>query len=59
MAYTISSDSVGLAIGSTAETASDVHEALRIARCMKRAWQTLQSQTKRATESTATTCWNA
>jgi hypothetical protein len=34
MAYTISSDTVGLAIDSTAETASDVYEALSIARQM-------------------------
>ena len=34
MAYTVSSDSVGLAIDSMAETASDVHEALSIARQM-------------------------
>jgi hypothetical protein len=34
MAYTVSSDTVGLAIDSTTETASDVHEALSIARQM-------------------------
>ena len=34
MAYTVSSDSVGLAIDSMAETAIDVHEALSIARQM-------------------------
>jgi hypothetical protein len=34
MAYTVTSDSVGLAIDSTAETVSDVHEALSIARQM-------------------------
>jgi hypothetical protein len=34
MAYTITSDSVGLAIDSMAETANDVHEALSIARQM-------------------------
>jgi hypothetical protein len=34
MAYTVTCDSVGLAIDSMAETASDVHEALSIARQM-------------------------
>jgi hypothetical protein len=34
MAYTVTSDAVGLAIGPMAETASDVHEALRKARQM-------------------------
>jgi expansin (peptidoglycan-binding protein) len=34
MAYTVTSDAVGLAIGPTAETASDVHEALSKARQM-------------------------
>ncbi len=34
MPYTVSSDSVGLAIDSMAETASDVHEALGKARQM-------------------------
>jgi hypothetical protein len=34
MPYTITSDSVGLALGSVAETANDVHEALNKARQM-------------------------
>jgi hypothetical protein len=34
MAYTITSDSVGLAIGPVSETANDVHEALSKARQM-------------------------
>ncbi len=34
MAYTISSDTLGLAIGPMSETASDVHEALSKARQM-------------------------
>jgi hypothetical protein len=34
MAYTVTSDAVGLAIGPMAETASDVHEALGKARQM-------------------------
>ena len=34
MAYTVTSDSVGLAIGSVSETANDVHEALNKARQM-------------------------
>jgi hypothetical protein len=34
MRYTVSSDTVGLAIGPVAETASDVHEALSKARQM-------------------------
>jgi hypothetical protein len=34
MSYTVTSDSVGLAIDSMAETVSDVHDALRIARQM-------------------------
>lgn len=34
MAYTISSDTLGLAIGPVSETADDVHEALRKARQM-------------------------
>jgi hypothetical protein len=34
MAYTVTSDTVGLAIDSMAETANDVHEALSIARQM-------------------------
>jgi hypothetical protein len=34
MPYIVTSDSVGLAIDSMAETASDVHEALRKARQM-------------------------
>ena len=34
MAYTVTSDSVGLAIDSVAETVSDVHEALSKARQM-------------------------
>ena len=34
MPYIVTSDSVGLAIGSMAEKASDVHEALSIARQM-------------------------
>jgi hypothetical protein len=34
MAYTVSSDTVGLAIDSMAETANDVHEALSKARQM-------------------------
>jgi hypothetical protein len=32
MAYTISSDTVGLAVGPVSETANDVHEALSKAR---------------------------
>jgi hypothetical protein len=60
MAYTISSDSVGLAIDSTAETASDVHEALRIARRMyEEGLANVAIADQAATESTATTCWNA
>lgn len=34
MAYTVTSDSVGLAIGPVSETANDVHEALNKARQM-------------------------
>jgi len=34
MPYTVTSDSVGLAIGSVSETANDVHQALRKARQM-------------------------
>ena len=34
MAYTITSDIVGLAVGAVSETANDVHEALRQARQM-------------------------
>jgi hypothetical protein len=34
MAYTISSDTVGLAVGPISETANDVHEALSRARQM-------------------------
>ena len=34
MVYTITSDTVGLAIGPVSETVSDVHEALRQARRM-------------------------
>jgi hypothetical protein len=34
MAYTITSDTLGLAIGPVAETANDVHEALSKARQM-------------------------
>jgi hypothetical protein len=34
MAYTISSDTLGLAIAPVSETANDVHEALRKARQM-------------------------
>jgi len=34
MAYTVTSDSVGLAIGQVSETANDVHEALCKARQM-------------------------
>lgn len=34
MAYTVTSDAPGLAIGSVSETADDVHEALRKARQM-------------------------
>ena len=34
MAYTVTSDSVGLAIGQVSETANDVHEALHKARQM-------------------------
>jgi hypothetical protein len=34
MAYTVTSDSVGLAIGPVSETANDVHEALSKARQM-------------------------
>ena len=34
MAYTVTSDTLGLAIGPMAETASDVHEALSKARQM-------------------------
>jgi hypothetical protein len=34
MAYTVTSDTLGLAIGPVSETADDVHEALRKARRM-------------------------
>jgi hypothetical protein len=34
MLYTVTGDSVGLAIGPVSETAEDVHEALRKARLM-------------------------
>ena len=34
MAYAVTSDTVGLAIGPTSETANDVHEALNKARQM-------------------------
>jgi hypothetical protein len=34
MPYTVTGDSVGLAIGPVSETAEDVHEALRKARLM-------------------------
>ena len=34
MPYTVTSDSVGLAIGSVSETANDVHQALRKTRQM-------------------------
>ena len=34
MSYTVTGDSVGLAIGPVSETAEDVHEALRKARLM-------------------------
>jgi hypothetical protein len=34
MAYTVSSDTVGLAIGAVSETTNDVHEALSKARQM-------------------------
>jgi hypothetical protein len=34
MAYTVSSDTVGLAIGPVSETTNDVHDALRKARQM-------------------------
>jgi hypothetical protein len=34
MAYTVTSDTVGLAIGPVSETANDVHEALNKARQM-------------------------
>ena len=34
MAYTITSDTVGLALGAVSQTANDVHEALRQARQM-------------------------
>jgi hypothetical protein len=34
MAYTVTSDTLGLAIGPVSETANDVHEALSIARQM-------------------------
>ena len=47
MQYTITSDTVGLAIGPVTETANDVHDALNKARQMvMREWQTFQSQTK-------------
>jgi hypothetical protein len=57
MPYTVTADTVGLAIGSVSETANDVNEALNKARQMyEDGWQTFQSKTKRDTKLTGTSC---
>jgi transcription antitermination factor NusA-like protein len=57
MPYTVTSDTVGLAIGPVSETANDVHEALsKHIKCIKRGWSMFQLKPKRGGESTATSC---
>jgi hypothetical protein len=57
--YTITSDTVGLAIGPMSETANDVQEALNKARQMCETGFANVSKTKPDTKLMATNCWNA
>ncbi len=60
MAYIITSDTVGIAIGPIAETASDLDEALNKARQMcETGFAKFQLKTEADTKLTATNCWTA